>query len=186
MNNISTAVILTSALLSTSAYANSDTLKEVKKYSISGAYAQSTLSMYGEDADENPSGLNIKFRARANETFGFIGSFTYTNLSESAYSGYESANIELDYTSYLFGPTYRANKYFSAYALIGFASGTANVRYSGYGYNLSGSESDSNIAVGAGVQFDITDRFALDASYEYTEFNDLEVATLSLGAAYRF
>lgn len=151
------------------------------KYTISAGYAASDI----EDGDRG-SGLNFKFRGEIDRDYGIIGSITYTNLDYSGYYSGVSYDEELTYASFLFGPTFRANKYFSVYLLVGLANASIEGNYSTSGFAVSGSNSKSELAYGGGVQININKSITLDASYELSEFWDTEVGTWSISGGYRF
>lgn len=81
------------------------------------------------------------------------------------------------------GPSVNLGDRVNLYGLLGFSYGKVDAKNSWLTY----SDNDNSIAAGVGAQFYITDNFAIDASYEYTEFSgDIEVGTWSVGAGYRF
>lgn len=142
---------------------------------ISVGYANSSIEVDGYDFPDDGYGISAKYRSEFDNSFGVIGSFTYTNLSET----YNGIGLDLDYMSLTFGPTLRANQYFSVYGLIGMARGEAEA--------LGESDSDTAFAYGAGLQIDVTKNVTLDASYEFAGFSgDLDVSTWSIGVGFRF
>lgn len=156
---------------------------ELKQNTISLGYAQSHVKAGGESLDENPSGVNIKYRYELDDKWGVASSFTYTNQEYDYYfAGSKIGNGELDYYSLAAGPTYRFNDYFSAYGLLGVAHGRAEATILGY----SDSSSKTSVVYGAGIQFNPVPNWVVDASYEYTKLGDVKVGTWMTGIGYRF
>lgn len=58
---------------------------ELKQNTISLGYAQSHVKAGGESLDENPSGVNIKYRYELDDKWGVASSFTYTNQEYDYY-----------------------------------------------------------------------------------------------------
>ncbi len=151
------------------------------KYTISAGYAASDI----EDGDLG-IGVNLKFRTEFNKEYGIIASATYTTLNQSGYSSGIYYSEDLDYASFLFGPTLRANQYFTVYFLAGFANASLDGDYSVSGNFVSGSTSKTKFAYGAGIQINLTKNLTIDSSYEHSEFWDVGVGTWSISGGYRF
>ncbi|WP_446471292.1 Ail/Lom family outer membrane beta-barrel protein [Xenorhabdus stockiae] len=158
---------------------------------ISAGYAQNSIKLYGEKTEESPKGLNVKYRYESDDNWGVVGSFVYTYGGyEYRDRGFKVGDSSLSYYSLTAGPSYRINDYVSVYGLIGAAHGEAEFNYM-YWTNWqfrsgSVSVSETEFAYGAGLQVNPTSNIALDASYEYTKFNEAKVGTWMIGVGYRF
>ncbi|MCG3743120.1 attachment protein [Vibrio cincinnatiensis] len=165
------------SVFSTSVLANEIEKKPVQVFSV--GYANSSVEEYGYSLPDDAKGFNLKYSKTFENNFGLVGSFTYTNLDKTYYD----ANLELTYWSLMAGPSVKLGDRVNLYGLLGFSYGKVDAKNSWLTY----SDNDNSIAAGVGAQFYITDNFAIDASYEYTEFSgDVEVGTWSVGAGYRF
>ncbi|HFQ5241743.1 TPA: Ail/Lom family outer membrane beta-barrel protein [Vibrio vulnificus] len=160
-------------LLATPSFANE---KEVKrKPVVSIGVAQSSIEVGGYDFPDDAYGFSSKYRAEVNNSYGFIASVSYSGLSES----YFGQSINLSQFSITAGPVFRAGDRVSIYGLIGLGMGYIDTGY--------GDDNENSLALGAGAQFDITDEFVFDISYEKTSYSgDIDVGTWSLGLGYRF
>ncbi|OKP03082.1 Ail/Lom family outer membrane beta-barrel protein [Xenorhabdus eapokensis] len=161
------------------------------EHTISAGYAQSKINIENNNLKTSLKGFNVKYRYEFNEQFGLISSFTHTgyNTSYDDPLGYHGGS--LDYNSITIGPSYRFNEYISAYALIGAgvgkASNTEHIRISKYNSILSfNDDTKTAVAYGAGVQFNPLPNVAIDASYEYTKLDSINLGTWVLGVGYRF
>ncbi|ECE6544858.1 Ail/OmpX [Salmonella enterica subsp. enterica] len=149
------------------------------KNTLSIGYAYTDI---GGPVSGNANGANIKYNWEdLNSGFGVVGSVTYTS-TDVKYSGYKIG--EVDYTSFLIGPSYRFNDYLSVYALLGGAHGKAE---DNWGY----SESKTSFAYGAGLQLNPVKNIAVNASYEHASFStgysdDIKAGTWILGVGYSF
>ncbi|SFN88027.1 Ail/Lom family outer membrane beta-barrel protein [Xenorhabdus japonica] len=160
------------------------------KNTISLGYAQSNgslknnLEIYHNDEKmkTNQHGLNLKYRYEFNEHFGVIGSLTYTQYVHK-YDFYGSlSKFEWKNTSLMAGPTYRFNNYISAYGLIGATynkAGFSNVED-------NNTQTRTSLSYGAGLQFNPTPNWAVDASYSYTNLKYAKLGTWVLGVGYHF
>ncbi len=163
-----------------SSFANAADLKST----ITGGYAQSDVEFMGEELNDYPNGFNVKYRLEFNEELGVIASYTNTSYDESvAYGSNGTASVSLDYQSFMVGPTFRANDYFSAYLMVGAAVGEAKGSVTGLG---SEKLKETEVGVGGGVQFNIAEHFTIDASYEYSDIDDVRVGTWVVGAGISF
>ncbi|KAA8995244.1 outer membrane beta-barrel protein [Affinibrenneria salicis] len=153
---------------------------------ISIGYAQSDVDFDGFSPKDDPRGVNLKYRYEMDDNWGMIGSFTYTGSDSSYSAGNERASLDLTYYSLTVGPVYRFNEYISAYALVGVAHGKAEVEYENSSVRAWGEEKRTDLAGGVGLQFNVTPDFAIDASYEYTALDSVDVGTWALGLGYRF
>lgn len=179
MRNITRLSLVLALTFSATSLANAADLRST----ITGGYAQSTVWFDGNTLKDNPAGFNVKYRLELNEELGIITSYTKVNYDESSSYGAGSANLALDYHSFMIGPSFRANDYFSAYLMIGGAKGEAKGTVTGLG---SETLSQTNVSVGAGFQFNIAKNFTIDTSYEYTKLDDVEVGTWVVGAGLSF
>lgn len=150
---------------------------------LTAGYSQSDVKYMGYEPDKNPKGFNVKYRLEFNDELGVIASYTSTDYDKSVSYGSGSASLALDYQSFMFGPTFRANEVLSAYLLIGLVEGEAKGSATGIG---SERLSEKDVGFGGGFQFNITDNFAIDASYEYADIEDVRVGTWTLGAGLSF
>ncbi|ECO0902164.1 outer membrane beta-barrel protein [Salmonella enterica subsp. enterica serovar Newport] len=148
---------------------------------VSLGYAQTQVNI--THSNQMP-GFNVKYHWEDdNSGAGVIGSFAYTQKNAS--NDYESG--KLTYYSVTAGPSYRFNDYVNIYALLGVAYGKIEVDNA----YISGWESSTAFAYGAGVQVNPVENVAIDASYVYTQFSDdynnsVGAGTWMLGVGYRF
>lgn len=171
------ATLIMGALISSGANA------AVLLNSLSLGYAQSHVKASGESLDDNPSGINIKYRFEVNDNWGVVSSFVYTGQNyDFYYAGRKVGDAELDYYSLSAGPAYRINNYVSVYGLLGAANGRVESNLMGH----SASESKTSAVYGAGLQFNPAPNWVVDASYEYTKLGDVKVGTWMAGVGYRF
>ncbi|MGJ0625642.1 Ail/Lom family outer membrane beta-barrel protein [Xenorhabdus bovienii] len=159
------------------------------KSTISLGYAQSSanangIKVFKSDGTEwntKQHGLNLKYRYELDDHFGVVGSLTYTlNRFENDHAG-NVTKFKSDSYSLLAGPSYRFNDYISAYGMIGAAHNKIKIQ--------GDSEFDiskTSLAYGAGLQFNPIENIAVDASYQYSKFNDIKVGTWVLGIGYSF
>lgn len=153
------------------------------KQTVSGGYAHSNVEYMGYELDDDTGGFNLKYRIEFDEEYGIIASYTKTDYERNGtYSGVD-IGASLDYQSFMVGPTFRANDYFSAYLMIGASDGEAEVSVSSVG---SAKETNSDFAYGGGIQIDVTPNFIIDGSYEYSELDDVEVGTWVVGVGFSF
>lgn len=153
---------------------------------LSVGYAQSEAKYDGEKLNDEPRGINLKYRYELDTNWGVIGSLTYTGRETVWNYPGERLKLDLDYYSLMAGPAYRFNDYVSAYALVGVAYGNAKAEYQSSSIYASAEEDKTGVAGGVGVQFNVTPNFAIDASYEYTKLSEFKVNTWVLGFGYRF
>ncbi|EKO3894355.1 outer membrane beta-barrel protein [Vibrio metschnikovii] len=172
------------SLLSASAF--SYTYEYQPKESITVGFSHSTVRFLGEKLDDNPMGFNLKYRKDFNSEYGLITSFTYSGMNKTYTQGYLSGKLDLDYYSFTFGPTLRANEHFSVYGLLGAAHGKASADVWSLAGSASASDSETSIAYGAGLQIDVNENFTIDASFEYSKLNEVKAGTWVIGAGYRF
>lgn len=172
------------SLLSANAF--SYTYEYQPKESITVGFSHSTVRFLGEKLDDNPMGFNLKYRKDFNSEYGLITSFTYSGMDKNYSQGSLSGNLNLDYYSFMFGPTLRANDHFSVYGLVGVAHGKATVEISSPLASASASDNETSIAYGAGLQIDVNENFTIDASFEYSKLNEVKAGTWVIGAGYRF
>lgn len=150
---------------------------------ISGGYAQSNIKNDNIGFNDNPKGFNLKYRYEMNDNVGFIGSFTYiTQDYDFYYSSSKVGKGTVDYYSLSGGPSYRFNKYISAYGLIGAAKGKFDSSINGQ----SESQSKTSMMYGLGLQFNPIPNVAIDASYEYSKLDKVKANTFVVGVGYRF
>lgn len=156
---------------------------EIVKHTISAGYAHSNVEYLGYELDNDTDGFNLKYRMEFDREYGLILSYAKTDYDDSG--SYDDVDIDasLKYSSFMIGPTFRANEYFSAYLLIGRADGELKASLSSLG---SVSDNESSIAYGGGLQIDVTPNFVIDGSYEYTKLNEVEVGTWVIGAGFSF
>ncbi|MBI6550746.1 Ail/Lom family outer membrane beta-barrel protein [Xenorhabdus lircayensis] len=160
------------------------------KRTISLGYAQSNASLNDSDKivfnsmelDTKQHGLNLKYRYEFNEHFGVIGSLTYTQYVHEYNYPNSSVKFSWKNTSLMVGPAYRFNDYISAYGLIGMTHSKAG---------FSDTEDKditkkTSLSYGAGLQFNPTSSWAIDASYSYAKFKEANLGTWVLGVGYRF
>lgn len=171
------------ALLLTSAAIFSSNAMAAYKTTLSVGYAKSNVNTNGSRLDENPTGMNGKLRMEINDDWGVMLSLTNNHYAKDYYYGqFRYATEELDYFSLLFGPSYRFNKYISAYALAGWGYGESNnsIVWANEDYSAS------TVAVGVGLQFNLTKSIAIDTAWEYAKLDDYKVNTWIVGLGYHF
>lgn len=133
------------------------------------------------------NGLNLKYQFEpAGSRVGFLGSFTYAGGEDSIDQPMgPSADIDMSYYSLALGPSYRINRYVSAYGLFGFAGANAELE--------SGTSTSDHFepVFGAGVRVFPFANVVIDAYYEKaTAFGSsakrIEADTVSLGLGVSF
>lgn len=168
--------VLTAAVLfALSASSFADEKETPRDPVISIGFVQSSIEVGGYGFPDDAYGFNSKYRTEMNNSYGFIGSVSYSGLSKTYYG----QGINLSQFSITFGPAFRASDRISFYGLIGLGMGYVETGY--------GDDDDNSLALGAGAQFDITDQVVFDISYEKASYSgDIDVGTWSLGLGYRF
>lgn len=154
---------------------------------VSLGYAQGKLRLdKGNRKDiklDDAKGFNIKYSHEFSDVFGAIGSFTYTKLGyDYCFNNIKIGDASFDYYSMMVGPSVRFNEFVSMYALLGVGHGKTKASVLGFGAK----EEETSLAYGAGMQFNPLDNIAIDASYEYIKFKDVNVGSWVLGVGYRF
>jgi attachment invasion locus protein len=149
---------------------------ETKNNTISVGYAQSFPYWMGI---EQLSGVNVKYRYEVDSLLGAMGSFSYTRQD---YDLFNSGSAALTYSSFMMGPTFRANDYFSIYLQLGMAR--LNAEINRYYYNESASTTSP--VYGGGFQINPIPNLALDVSYEYSILDTIEFGSWVFGIGYRF
>ncbi|MDX7998069.1 attachment protein [Xenorhabdus sp. Reich] len=152
-------------------------------YAQSNASAKGGIEIYHNDMkiDAKQYGLNLKYRYEFNERFGVIGSLTYTQyVHEYDFFG-STSKFRWKNTSLMAGPTYRFNDYISAYGMIGAIHSKA-----GFSFAEDQSLKKTSLSYGAGLQFNPTPNWAIDASYSYAKLKSVKLGTWVLGIGYRF
>lgn len=155
------------------------------RHTFTAGYAQSHVNFMDVDIDD-PKGFNAKYRLDFTNELGVITSYTKTSYDDSASQGGIDAKVSLDYQSFMIGPSFRPYDPYtplSGYLLIGVAEGKASGYVSSIG---SASESKTAFAFGGGLQLNVTDNFVIDASYEYSEIDDVKVGTWVVGGGFSF
>lgn len=177
---------LTLAALALAGFTAASVASAAGENTLSVGYAQSQAKYDGEKLNDEPRGINVKYRYELDNNWGVIGSLTYTGRETVWTAPGERLKLDLDYYSLMAGPTYRFNEYVSAYALVGVAYGNAKAEYQSSSIYARDEEDKTGVAGGVGLQFNITPNFAVDASYEYTKLSEFKVHTWALGFGYRF
>ncbi|MEQ1975849.1 Ail/Lom family outer membrane beta-barrel protein [Xenorhabdus sp. SGI240] len=186
-------VLLTSAIVAGLSIA-SFTANASGKHTISVGYAQSDVKMKleGDKLDNEPKGVNLKYRYEINDNWGVISSFTLTREGENQTLNSPIGHLgkltrDITYRSWMAGPTYRFNEYVSTYAMIGAANIDDHQTASGLGTYRIRSENKSAVAYAAGLQFNPISNIAVDVAYEYSDLGDkAKVGTFVVGVGYRF
>ncbi len=131
------------------------------------------------DSHENKFGFKVGAGYDFNEYFGLSAAFLYFVKQTCIFSGGDYDGVESSLRTQGLGITatlgYPVTDWLTPYLRFGAGWFHGKAKY--YGDNISESESDSRIApmVGAGLQFNLTDNFALTAEYERI-FNAVEIA----------
>ncbi|MCK9782685.1 MULTISPECIES: Ail/Lom family outer membrane beta-barrel protein [Proteus] len=150
---------------------------------LSVGYAHSSIKVSDDKFDDNPKGINFKYNHEFDNDWGVIGSLTYTKLTYNYYGRWgKIGSTEIDYVSLTAGPSYRFNDYFSAYGLIGLGHVNQDDKF----YYSNDEYSKTSMAYGLGLQVNPIPNVAIDASYEYSKFDDAKFGTWVLGVGYRF
>ncbi|WP_181460996.1 Ail/Lom family outer membrane beta-barrel protein [Vibrio diazotrophicus] len=152
------------------------------KQTVSVGYASSSAGFAGYELDDVADGFNAKYRIEYTGEYGLILSYTKTDYSEGGIYNGTRANVSLEYSSFMAGPTFRANEYFSVYLLVGGVNGKASASVS----SVSATESETGLSYGGGLQINVTPSFSIDGSYEYVELNEVDVGTWVVGVGYSF
>lgn len=150
---------------------------------FSVGYAQTTIKLDDDKIDDNPKGINFKYNYELNDSWGVIGSLTYTKLTYNYYEYWSKVgSSEVNYFSLTAGPSYRFNDYVSAYGLIGLGHVNQEDKY----YGEKDDYNKTSMAYGLGLQVNPLPNIAIDASYEYSKLDDTKFGTWVLGVGYRF
>ncbi|HDN4684898.1 TPA: Ail/Lom family outer membrane beta-barrel protein [Salmonella enterica subsp. enterica serovar Ball] len=174
MNKLAVAVLVMSVIGGVGAANAAD-----YKNTVSLGYALTHMS---GPVSGNAGGVNLKYNwEHLNSGFGVMGSVTYTS-ADVDYYGYRLGDV--NYTSFLVGPSYRFNDYISTYVMLGGARGELED-------NFGHSDSKTSFAYGLGVQVNPVENFAINASYEHSKFStqlggDIDTGTWVLGVGYSF
>lgn len=153
---------------------------------------------------DNIDGVNLKYRYEWNAPVGIIGSLTWMNGDQRqhwlAQNDIMDTRAKVDSYSLMAGPAWRINDYVSVYGLLGLDvvkvkynsrwnnyNGPGNYSYLG---TLSGSETTTNFAWGAGVQINPLPNLLLDLGYEGTRIDvddrTFKINGFTLGVGYTF
>ncbi|MGR5283514.1 Ail/Lom family outer membrane beta-barrel protein [Photobacterium damselae] len=146
---------------------------------VSLGYAHTDLS---HAADGSYNGFNVKYnKENIFDSVGVIGSITYGSGSDN--------QVKVKETSFLFGPSYRFNKYINTYAMIGIS----RHHYKIYETDFEINKKKNAFAYGIGVQINPVDNFAIDLSYQASNVKlgnpvvgKIYSDTLVLGVGYKF
>ncbi|EPF18621.1 MULTISPECIES: outer membrane protein OmpX [Cedecea] len=143
---------------------------------VTGGYAQSDMQGVANKA----GGFNLKYRYENDTPLGYIGSFTYTQKSDTSSDGIYTKGQYYGITA---GPAYRINDWASIYGVVGVGYG----KFQATEYPAAhDSVSDYGFSYGAGLQFNPIENVALDFSYEQSRIRSVDVGTWIAGVGYRF
>ncbi|HEY3984268.1 outer membrane protein OmpX [Cedecea sp.] len=141
---------------------------------VTGGYAQSDMQGVANKA----GGFNLKYRYENDTPLGYIGSFTYTQKSDTQDGVYNKGQ----YYGITAGPAYRINDWASIYGVVGVGYG----KFQATEFPAHESVSDYGFSYGAGLQFNPIENVALDFSYEQSRIRSVDVGTWIAGVGYRF
>lgn len=174
----------------------SDGLRNVYKDTESiGKEFTSPRGTMTSDGYDDPKGMFIRYRYEFDNTWGFIGSFSYAvnDGKITANSNYGSATVKItgEYASALGGPSLRVNDYISLFSLAGVAYKHVKQNIDAYASYGSGSSSVSedkfNFAYSLGAQFNVYEGLVIDAAYEASPGNsDWKTSGFTVGLGYKF
>lgn len=182
MNKTINALVLAASTVSFSSIA----LAYDGQSTLSAGFAQSHAKYDGYKLSDEPRGINIKLNYEIENGFGVITSLTHTRKSyDGAYVSSDSNTI-LKYTSITVGPSYRLNEYFSGYGLVGWANGKASTYTSSADGRSYYSERANNVALGFGMQTNITHNIVVDTAWEFSKLDDFKAKTWVVGLGYSF
>lgn len=162
---------------------------QADRQTVSLGYAQSKVQDF-----KNLQGVNVKYRYEWDSPVSIIGSFTWMEKKADYHDGWYdvtySEDVKVRYYSLMAGPAWRLNEQFSLYALggIGWGKVDYNQHYNTpvSSFSEGGSETDSNFAYGAGVQFNATENLVIDAGYQGGKIMDAKTNGFNVGVGYRF
>ncbi|VEB99294.1 Outer membrane protein X precursor [Cedecea lapagei] len=141
---------------------------------VTGGYAQSDMQGVANKA----GGFNLKYRYENESPLGYIGSFTYTQKSDTQNGVYNKGQ----YYGITAGPAFRINDWASIYGVVGVGYG----KFQQSAFPEHNSVSDYGFSYGAGLQFNPIENVALDFSYEQSRIRSVDVGTWIAGVGYRF
>ncbi|MDC9581525.1 Ail/Lom family outer membrane beta-barrel protein [Xenorhabdus sp. PR6a] len=164
---------------------------------VAVGYAQSKVQAF-----KNIRGVNLHYRYEWDSPLTIIGSLTYMKGdkegSDRVNNAFWQAKADAKYYSLLVGPAYRIDDQVSVYALLGFSHTKIDVTENEY-TEISGKrkhsfwnihEKATNIAYGAGVEFNPVRNLSLYAGYEGSaaKFNgkDHGINGFNVGVGYHF
>lgn len=176
-----------------------------QNHTVSLGYAQGRV---GDNIIDTLRGINLQYRYEFDYNLSIVGSLSYLthDYNESVIDDYHKVRGSADtkYYSFLVGPGYRINNYFSLYALAGFAHTKADVKVKGH-YTYSGKlvsrhydSNSTNPAWGAGVLINPTNELSIYVGYEgsivkigdnkfnFNGHNKFTYNGFNIGAGYRF
>ncbi|EHX6839199.1 outer membrane beta-barrel protein [Salmonella enterica subsp. enterica serovar Schwarzengrund] len=156
-----------------------------EKHSVSMGYATGYLFVNGnKSSDGSPDGMNFKYRYEFNNTWGIVGSFTFSGDTIGDF-----IKTDWGYTSYQVGPSLRINNYVSLYSLLGIARADSDVSTMSEKHTFK----KNALAGSFGLQINPLPKMVIDMGYEYAKFNDypqndnnIESLLFNIGVGYRF
>ncbi|HGA5581313.1 TPA: Ail/Lom family outer membrane beta-barrel protein [Salmonella enterica subsp. enterica serovar Potsdam] len=156
-----------------------------EKHSVSMGYATGSLFVNdNKSSDGSPDGMNFKYRYEFNDTWGIVGSFTFSGDTIGDF-----VKTDWGYTSYQVGPSWRINDYVSLYYLLGIARADSDVSTMSEKHTFK-----KNDLVGSfGFQVNPLPKMVVDVGYEYAKFHDypqngnnIESLLFNIGLGYHF
>lgn len=151
---------------------------ENDKNTVSVGYAHTAVSGF---LSGNVLGINLKYHWE--DLDSGLGVIASTSYNEMDITNIDGGKVKLG--TFLLGPSYRFNEYFTLYAM----AGAANAKYES---NIA-DDDQTKFTYGLGFQVNPANNWAIDASYQYAKFNTaydshphVDTGTWVLGVGYSF
>ncbi|MGF6435668.1 Ail/Lom family outer membrane beta-barrel protein [Kosakonia sp. 1610] len=161
------------------------------------AWNAAALAAYGKDAVNyspegysNLGGVSVHYRYEITDTLGVISAISWARetaySTETAPASSAESRVKGSYLAVMAGPSYRINNYVSVYAMAGVADKKLSVNTSGDIGDFHASENQTDLAYGAGAQFNIYKGITLDLAYEASNGGEWKTSGISAGLGYKF
>lgn len=160
----------------------------MKRMAMVVVMALSTAFLFAQEKGDMGAGVNLSYGTKDGfSNFGIGAKFQYNILDNLRIEPSATYFLKKDYVSmweidanvhYLFGLGDKFRLYpLAGVALVGHKFGEGE-------YSVSGSKFGFNI--GAGAEYLLTEKFALNFEFKYQIVSELDRPIFSLGAAYKF
>ncbi|NHB57102.1 Ail/Lom family outer membrane beta-barrel protein [Acinetobacter shaoyimingii] len=173
--------ILKTILLAAVSFAATQVFAE--SHTISVGYGQTSI-----EKGLNPKGVNVQYRYELDSPVGIVASASYLQGEQRFLYGYGYEDWNVNYYSFLAGPSFRFNKVLSVYALGGLVHGRAHYFDNEKDYKWTNHYhiKDTAFAYGGGLIINPTKNLSVNAGYEATRLRDKSFEGFNVGVGYRF